>query len=247
MGDVRRAQEYFNVGYACVDFDACDLIDVIDDALDLEEGDEAWWETKYPGTYDLRPSPLTRYDDRLIRTLFDNGVHEALAVRTMSDDMTLSHCQVRRVVDTRGRPYMPWHRDTYYKSDERKWVGNTPPVHKLIVYLPDIGNDEDDHQSGRIMIVPGTHRMMFDQHDMDVQAVSSLGNTVDTRNVVTVQSSTKRALLFNTSLLHHTVPEQGPSGSVRIIYSFMTKRQFAATCAHIDHHVELNKVYESMR
>lgn len=226
---------YFRDGFMRVAFDARRVDDIVARAMALGSGATHGWVSKYAGTQDLRPNPTT-FDAGLVEALFDNDVPATLEAATMSRDLTLVHCQVRWVTTPPGASYMPWHRDTYI-AGSGEWVGNHPPVHKVIVYV------DDGDASERLAVVPGSHRLMYDEPDMDVGAY----NRGNTRRIEVVRASNTEALLFNTALLHSVAPESSPRGSVRVIYSFATTRQYDVGYSHIDVHVETNTLYEALR
>lgn len=231
---------YYKDGYVHIDFDTTSLRRVIDEAENDPTAQQCTWESKYPNAYDLRPA-ASYFSHTFIDVLLENNIPQLLEAATCSSELTLSHCQVRRAwpVDEENRQsYMPWHRDTYLDKDGN-WVGNQPPVHKLIVYPEQSGRCDP-----RLRVTPGSHRCMFDHPDMDRSAYAQLG--LFGRNV-TIRASNQKALLFNTSLLHSVVPESTDEGSIRVIYSFMTRKQFESGYKNIDHHRYTNKLYEDRK
>src|SRR5574338_1397796 len=206
------AQTYYRDGFAEVDFDASALCEVGADAMALTTGASYSWVQKYQGTRDLRPSVIG-FDPRVVQCLFDAGIPAIIEDATCSSDLVLIHCQLRHVTE-QDREYMSWHRDTYL-SATGKWVGNTPPVHKLIVYI------DDGTHAPRLQVVRRSHRRMYDSHDMDVGRYAG-----SNASIATIHASNSRALLFNTAFLHNTVPEADARGSLRYVYSFATRRQY---------------------
>jgi len=231
-----HTQGYYKDGYRLVNFDTTKIRSALATMADVESPFS--WQTKYPDTFDFRPSAVA-YSDLFIEALIDNSVPRLLEESVNSSDMTLIHCQVRQAVYRDNYSYMPWHRDSYLDRTGT-WVGSTPPAHKVIVYLTGGRQPEP-----RLSIIPGSHRRLFDQPDMDMAAYKQLG-LADAQ--VQVNSSDVQALLFNTSLLHSVCPEVDAGGSVRVIYSFMTQRQFDnSKHAQIDIHRDIQQAYENAK
>lgn len=233
--------DFYRRGFVELPFDVTRLEKVINA---LEERELTWIE-KYPGTVDLRPCPAAIFPE-LIDVLHEQDISSQLERHLNTSDFTLVHCQVRREIvryaGSAGISYMPMHRDTYITQVGH--VGNCPPVHKLIVY-PLIQSERLSYVQPRLRVVPGSHRMMFDQPDMDVsmiiQVMQALGRPL-THSCVTISGSDTHALLFNTALLHDVVP---CDRSLRIIYSFATHRQYSRVYAHDDVHRHVHVAYES--
>lgn len=226
---------YFHDGFTRIPFDVPKLFGAVERALAIPEDSDFEWRTKYPHTRDFRES-APEFDSTFIDVLFDSGVPDLLEEMTNSNDLTLIHCQLRHVGGVNSS-YMDWHRDTYLDRNQ-EWVGNTPPVQKVMVY-PTHGRDPED----RLHIVPTSHRRMFDQPDMDVTAFNHL-NMMGAAG--TIRSSDEHALVFNTALLHSVVPESHVDGSTRVIYSFATRRQFLNGYNH-GVHIEMNRMYEERK
>jgi hypothetical protein len=235
--DDNDAARYYRSGFAHVNIDVNSLNSVIERCTNVGSNDEFTWSTKYDGTQDFRPNVIG-FDDCFIDVLFDANIPEVIARCTATDDMTLFHCQLRRVVDHVGS-YMPWHRDTHieHSAAGRRWAGCTPPVHKLILY-------PDPHAlaNPRLDVVVGSHRMMFDAPDMDVEVLGRIG-----AHSVTLRASGTSGILFNTSLLHSVRPDAPGEHSMRIIYAFATRRQYRELYSNIDVHRLAHEKYEKRR
>ncbi len=160
-------------------------------------------EEKYHLSKDLRPNVLD-YDDAFVGLLADNNI-PGLWKDLVEPGLVLSHIQLR--ISFTGKSYMDWHRDTYKYGD--KFVGNVPPVQKIIYYPPMIENVFYP----RLKVIPGSHRKQIDQRWLDLWQAKL-------RKPAIIQDSPNQFLLFNTSLLHAVIPEKLPQGSFRLIYSF---------------------------
>jgi len=160
------------------------------------------WETKYPHTRDLRPN-AGDYDDALLDILFDSDVPGLLA-RATGLRLQLAHVQLRAVFP--GASYMDWHRDTHMYGG--RLSGSVPPMQKVIFY-PSLGGPSQP----KLAVAPGSHRRVMATEAADLRQVKQ-------SEVVTIDSSDERCLLFDTSLLHAAIPETDPRGSLRVIYAF---------------------------
>lgn len=87
---------------------------------------------------------------------------------------------------------------------------------------------------------------MFDDPDMDITRYNQLG-FFNRDRVETINASNSEALFFNTSLLHSVINEVDPEGSIRVIYSFGTYRQFMENFAHMQPHIDIQQMYEAKR
>lgn len=193
------------------------------------------WDSKYKHTFDFRPSPV-RYDPAFVDVLFENNVDKFIEETTLTRDIELVHCQVRHVgrSDVSNASYMAWHRDTYLS--DVGWVGNTPPVNKLIIYF------EQAQPNHKLAVVRGSHRRMYDAQDMDCSKIL----TPDA-DIFTFVSEPNTAIFFNTAILHHAIPERTQQGSIRVIYSFATSQQFEKNYSHDSIHTECNSRYKKLR
>lgn len=160
-------------------------------------------EEKYQLSKDLRPTVLD-YDDAFINLLIDNDISK-LWKDLIGTVLALSHIQLR--ISFPGRSYMDWHRDTYKYANV--FVGNVPPVHKIIYYPP----AETNMFFPRLKVIPSSHRLQIDHKYLDLLQTKL-------RKSAVIEDSHTKFLMFNTSLLHAVVPEKLPRGSWRLIYSF---------------------------
>lgn len=237
-----QSQDYFKLGYQIIDFNTTRLAAAVDSALSASLNDDKKFTmnfsmtSKYADSSDFRPSPVM-HSEHFVQTLFDNSIIDTLNDIVGSRDLTLIHCQLRAVHGNSNVSYMPWHRDTYFSNGN--WIGNTPPVHKIIVYF-----DGPTKNEPRLHIIPGSHRKMFDDHDMDVKRYSA---EIEAGKYETVYSSHDHALLFNTALLHSVIPERSSPGSIRIIYSFATQEQYEKTYKGETIHRIANTQFESTK
>jgi hypothetical protein len=160
------------------------------------------WEEKYPHTRDVRPN-AGDYDEALLDVLFDSDV-PGLLIRATGQRLSLAHVQLRAVFP--GASYMDWHRDTHLYDG--RLSGSIPPLQKVI-YYPSLGGPS----SPRLLVSPGSHRRAMTTEKADLRQIRQ-------NAVVTVESSDERCLLFDTSLLHASIPETDARGSLRVIYAF---------------------------
>jgi hypothetical protein len=202
--------------------------------------EDFFWESKYPNTQDFRPT-VFEYDEVFLDVLFDNNIHKIINSATQKQ-LFLTHIQLRRVFP--GPSYMNWHRDTYYKN--REIVGSSPPGYKIIFFpeedsekctpclrvVKGSNNCQNPSQSDSDMVMPGFS--MFDQ-----QILRS-----DTFENISLESSYKRCMFFNTSMLHAAEPSNNVSGQLRLIYVFVPEEQFNERYADKDHHANLYKKYQ---
>lgn len=165
-------------------------------------------EEKYHLSKDLRPNVLD-YDDAFLTLLVENHIPKLWQDLT-GINLALSHVQLR--ISFPGKSYMDWHRDTYKYG--QTFVGNVPPVHKII-YYPPVG---ENTFSPRLKVLPGSHRTQIDHRYLDLLQTKL-------RKSATIEDHHTNFLVFNTSLWHAVVPEKFPSGSWRLIYSFCQDSQ----------------------
>lgn len=229
---------FYKHGYDELRFDMSTLLDTFEQ---LETRTDLTWLTKYPGTVDLRPCPVSIYPE-LVKILSRLDIPNYIERSLNTSDCTLIHCQVRREIGQgfqATQSYMPMHRDTYFTTNGI--VGNCPPVHKLILYPLTKQERDTNVQSSRLRVIKGSHRMMFDRSDMDVSMITQLGKQASTQ---IISGSDISALLFNTAMLHDVIPCRG---SMRIIYSFATQMQYETKYASDDVHRLAHAKYEALR
>jgi len=194
------------------------------------------WDSKYSNTFDLRHS-AHEYSSLFMDILFENNIPELL-VSLIGSEYTLSHIQVRK--SKKGPSYMPWHRDAYFINGDL--VGNIPPAHKIIFY-PKILKEEP-----RLEIIKGSNLCMYQKSISDQfilpgcsQFDAEIMKIMDKKSY---SSSDSQFLLFNTSALHNVLPDSDDNGSIRVIYSFVTKDQYAEKYSSKNIHKKLNEDYE---
>ena len=173
---------------------------------------------KYPGTKDLRPD-VVNYDNIFLKILFDNNLKEKINFYTQRN-LELAHIQVR--VSNEGPSYMPWHRDSYSYSE--KSFGNTPPVIKLIYYLP----EQNNIPTTKLQIIKSSHVCML--NNISIKNQLAPGFDIFDRDVCLknlecydYQNSDLEYVLFDTSCIHNVMKS---TKSTRIIYTFCTEYQF---------------------
>ena len=107
----------------------------------------------------------------------------------------------------------------------------TPPGYKII-YYPSF----DESITNRLLIIPASHRLMIDNRNEDLKLVEKLPKKL-------IATSNKHATLFDTSLLHAVVPDRPNETSIRLIYSFVTKKQMESSD---ELHQKTSKAYEDL-
>jgi len=159
---------------------------------------------KYPYSKDLRPLAF-EYDESFIDILFENGIDKYLS-DVIGVNMVLSHIQARLAYpypDGKSSSQM-WHRDTH--AYDGNFSGGFPPPVKLIFY-PRF----DDVPEPVLACVPNTSLTMRYSREEDMSQI------VDGR-VQTIHNSNDQFIIFNTSMLHSTLPVR--EKNLRIIYIF---------------------------
>lgn len=198
---------YYDQGFLQKEFTSSESLQRVQQIIhDLGQGQIRpgfYMEEKYRLSKDLRPSVLD-YDEAFLNLLADNHIPKLLK-DLIGTAYVLSHIQLR--VSFPGKSYMDWHRDTYKYADN--FVGNVPPVHKIIYYPP----AEDNTFSPRLKVIPRSHRMQIDNRRFDLLQTKF-------RKSAVIEDHHTNFLIFNTSLWHAVIPEKFSRGSWRLIYSF---------------------------
>lgn len=221
--------QYYNDGFLFGKFEGPvhrRMMTVLGELFSAQMREGFRWEQKYPNTLDLRPN-AHQYDQSFIDVLFEAHVPIALD-RVVGPDMVLFHTQVR--LSFPGPSYMDWHRDSYNYG---KPVGNFPPAHKVIFY-PLL---EGVTSGSKLHLCKGSHLRHFDNKRDDEACLDSLP-------IEGLNASYNEFLMFNTSILHAAVADTAPS--IRVIYSFLRRRQFEELYADQEIHAEQVRLYEEM-
>lgn len=212
MGQVSTFKEFYDLGFELVTLTETPIKKRLDQLLselknqDLKSGFS--WEQKYDRSLDLRPSAV-EYDDVFAQFIKDQKIDQIIFEKT-GRQLKLGHIQVRKSLP--GKTYMGWHRDTYKRNN--KWVGNTPPVVKLI-YYPIFNKEETRPQ---IYLTPASHRKMHDNYWLD-----KLLNIFRKKSVIFNHAN--KALLFDTACFHSVAPCAEGKSEMRLIYSFCLDSQ----------------------
>ena len=174
------------------------------DIYDENLKDGFFFQEKYPHSKDLRPLAF-EYDDSFIEILFENGIDNYIS-DVIGVNMQLSHIQIRVAY-----PYpdgksssQEWHRDTYVYDGN--FVGAFPPPVKLIFY-PRFDNIPEPV----LACVPNSSLTMQYNREADMSQVVG-------ERIRTIQNSNDQFIIFNTSMLHSTLPVR--EKNIRIIYCF---------------------------
>ena len=222
-------EEFYKNGISDIDFKCNHLDDIMKNILQKKLKKGFNLNSKYPGAYDLRPNVFD-YDPVFIDVLKKNNIKKLIKGITLKD-MSLFHIQVR-VVD-KNNSYMDWHRDTYYNQDN-KLVGKAPHGVKII-YYPDFDNQEED----RLKYLMGSNRVLFPNNQYDNELFKIL-------NVKKIKASSSKAILFDVNGLHAVCPEKPNKKSIRLIYSFLDKKQIINDHNNEDVHTNAMKLYEDL-
>mgnify|MGYP003942359713 CR=1 FL=1 len=159
---------------------------------------------KYPYSKDLRPLAF-EYDDSFIDILFENGIDKYIS-DVIGVNMQLSHIQVRlaRPYPDGNSSYQEWHRDTHFYDGN--FSGSFPPAIKIIFY-PNFENETEPVLS----CVPNSATTMYYDQKTDHSQITE-------ERIKTIKNSNDEFFIFNTSMLHSTLPVR--EKNLRIIYIF---------------------------
>ena len=159
---------------------------------------------KYPYTQDLKPSVFD-YDESFVDVLVEHGI-DLYIKDVIGLNLCLSHIQIRNAhpYPDGKSSYQEWHRDTYVYDGN--FSGMFPPGLKLIFY-PHF----DREPQPVLACVPNTALTM--QYDR----ASDFSQITENR-IHTINSSNDTYFIFNTSMLHSTLPAR--EKNLRIIYCF---------------------------
>lgn len=201
-------KQFYKDGFCQVNFGGEKLDQVLTKILknDLKDGYNL--ESKYLGSYDLRPDVLS-YDKIFIESLRQYNIKKIIEETTLKN-YSLFHIQIRVVENTNS--YMDWHRDTYY-DQSGELHGKSPHGVKLI-YYPELNKEKQD----RLLYLRGSNRILFPNNLYD----RGLFKILESKKV---KSNKDKAILFDTNGLHSVCPETKNNKSIRLIYSFLSKKQ----------------------
>lgn len=160
--------------------------------------------------------------DFCISYLKDSKIIEDLKFITCKD-LTLTNVTIRINLNKKNtNGFWGEHRDTAILKD-KSIKGNVPPLTHMIFY-PNLNNfTEDENQ---LKIWKGSHRKMY--HGKIDKLMSIF------RKKIFIKSSNKDFLLFDGSILHGIGHTNNPMGNLRLIFSFLDKRQIYDSIEHID-------------
>jgi hypothetical protein len=176
----------------------------------------------------LRPNVFD-YDSVFLDVLFEQQVPMLLSDIT-NRELLLGHIQVVRTKP--GPSYIDWHRDTHFYEGETV-AGNIPPVHKVIFYPQTNGLPPEP----RLKLLRGSNRTMFTNRERDFKLIEELPVDV-------AHSAPNQCVLFETTTFHAVVPDAAPQGSIRAIYTFMSRDQFSENYGLKALHADLLRRYE---
>ena len=166
--------------------------------------DGYYFAEKYPYTQDLKPSAF-EYDESFIDILIENGV-DLYIKDVIGLNLCLSHIQIRNAhpYPDGKSSYQEWHRDTYVYDGN--FVGSFPPGLKVMFY-PHFDNESQSV----LACVPNTALTMQYDRESDFSQITE-------NRIHTIDSSNDTYFIFNTSMLHSTLPAK--EKNLRIIYCF---------------------------
>ena len=238
ISDFSPYQQYYIDGFHEGEFninkDLNDLKGALYSILEEDLKDGFRLDQKFPGTKDLRPNAYS-YSKSFINILFSNNIPELIKSLT-GKNLTLSHVQVR--TSSLEESYMPWHRDSFVKDHE--YIGPCPPVHKIIFY-PMVGSERP-----KLCIGKGSQLCTF-RNQLSKYFIQDGYTNMDQQIMNGTEqkryySSFNKFILFNTGMLHGTVPEIENEKSIRIIYSFVEEFQFEELYSKKKLHSDLNDI-----
>jgi len=165
---------------------------------------------KYDGTKDLRPT-ATSYAPELVDYFVQSGIALKLNMLT-GHRLVLSHIQMRIALPGRNS-YMDWHRDSY-QVGRKQFLGNFPPVYKLIIY-PKFEEDP----SAALLIKRGSSLVFHGKRWADF-ALARMPWCVER-----IFPSNEKATFFNSFALHKALSPKSSIGQIRIIYTLSSEFQ----------------------
>lgn len=235
---MRPSEEMYINGYIRSKFDKNQTLDKLLSTLnecyqgkDLKDGFE--FKTKYPNTFDLRPT-VYEYDDVFVDILIDNHIDQLLHEATQKD-LCLTHIQLRKAMQ--GHSYMDWHRDTYFNNG--KLIGPLPPSYKIIFYPLHGRNPEP-----RLKILKGSAKCMNLSTMPNINLDQELLRLMQTD---IFNSSDDEFILFDTSSMHGALVEEDEKGSFRLIYTFTPREQFTLKYESMPEHIGVSSIFDSKR
>lgn len=225
--ELDNPSKYYNDGFALLDVKNNEkLVSLLNELLITKNLKQNYFWESSMNSYSLRPDVFS-YDECFLNFLFDNDLPKKLEEYSCRK-LTLTHIQA--VKTEPGRSYQDWHRDTY-QFGNNQWVGNTPPVNKIIFY-PTLKEQEP-----RLKLIRSSHRCAMNDASIDAQIINNFENEI-------LYSDNSKVLMFDTSLLHAVIPDINPMGSIRLIYNFATEHQYIKKYSSKDHHKVLHDIYE---
>jgi len=229
---MKKYEEYYVKGFSKLNIANAKsknrLNNILSDILEDKLEKDFFLKSKYPGSYDLRPSVID-YDSAFMEILKDINVKQILSETTLKD-LKLFHIQVR-VVDS-AYSYMDWHRDTYFYDNKKS--GNFPPGHKII-YYPNFGSS----RRRRLKLLEGSNKTMLYDQKNDYQLLNYLPTAM-------IYDNDDEMLLFDVSSMHGVIPEEKGEKSIRVIYNFLTKAQILDSLSDDELHMRTMEEYESL-
>ena len=140
-----------------------------------------------------------------IRKIIDSSSLEQYVSDVAGFAMDLSHIQLR-FVKINKFSYMPLHRDVH--SYNGNLVGPVPVPYKVIFYPKNISSVDC------LRVIPRSHRRLFGQRLIDLAVNLLLGG------LKPLSFGKTKAVLFETTILHHVPKIKNENSSARLILTF---------------------------
>ena len=183
-------------------FDMQAVVDsIFEEYLNIYCDSEHYFTGKYENAIDLvDENKRTEIQTKLNGFNLEDSISSIVGV-----SLKLTHTQLR-FVKSNTPSYMPLHRDVQIYNN--KLVGPLPAPYKLIFY-PKTIKPEDC-----LKVVPRSNRLTFSSKLFD------LGINLLLNGLKTINFGKTKAILFDTTILHHVPVIKNDSSSARLILTF---------------------------
>ena len=183
-------------------FEIQDVVDsIFDEYLSLHSQSEEYFTDKYENATDLvDENKREEIQSRLSKFDLETCISNIVGIK-----LKLNHTQLR-FVKPNAPSYMPLHRDVQIYNN--KLVGPLPAPYKVIFY-PKTIKPEDC-----LKVVPRSNRLTFNNKLID------LGINLLLNGLKSVNFGRTKAVLFDTTILHHVPKIKNDSSSARLILTF---------------------------
>ena len=165
------------------------------------EGNKSLFNNKYENAADLADETIRKeIIDKIKSYDLEKQISDVVGV-----SLSLSHLQLRYVA-TNQPSYMPLHRDVQLYNN--KLVGPIPVPYKLIFYPKGISAEDC------LKVVPRSHRLSFNSKTFD------LAFNLILNGLKKVKFGQTKAVLFDTTILHHVPTIKNENARARLIITF---------------------------